>query len=205
MSSKQPRSRTARRRGPDLDHPLNKAMVDTPGFSTPKIRRRLELGTEERQLILQDAYRLAQAGHTEFEIAQFFGIDRTQLWRWKQMDPAFNEALKIGSSFANDRVKMSLYHRAIGYSFQSEKIFNNDGMITRAAVIEHVPPDVTSMIFWLKNRDPDNWADVNKTVHSGSVEVDAPDPRKLAMAVMAALREGLEAPVPTIEHKEAAE
>lgn len=199
------KTKEARRRGPDLDQPLNRAIVDTPGFSTPKIRRRLKLGTEERQLILQDAYRLAQAGHTEFEIAQFFGIDRTQLWRWKQDDPAFNEALQIGASFANDRVKMSLYHRAIGYSFHAEKVFNNDGMITRAPVIEHVPPDVTAMIFWLKNRDPENWVDVNKTVHSGSVDIESPDPRKLAMAVMAALREGLEAPVPTIEHKEAAE
>jgi hypothetical protein len=25
---------------------------------------------------------------------------------------------------------------------------------------EHLPPDPTSAMFWLKNRDPDNWRDV---------------------------------------------
>lgn len=199
------KSKAARTRGPDADQPLNRPTVDTPGFVAPKIRRRLTLGTEERQLLLQDAFRLAQAGHTEFELCEFFGITRPTLWRWKQEDPAFNEALKLGASYANDRVKMSLYHRAIGYSFHSEKVFNNDGMVARVPVIEHVPPDVTSMIFWLKNRDPDNWADVNKTVHSGSVAVEDHDPRKLAMAIMAAMREGLQAPAPTIEHQEVAE
>jgi hypothetical protein len=26
--------------------------------------------------------------------------------------------------------------------------------------VEHVPPDVTACIFWLKNRDPAHWRDV---------------------------------------------
>jgi hypothetical protein len=25
--------------------------------------------------------------------------------------------------------------------------------------IQHVPPDVTACIFWLKNRDPEHWRD----------------------------------------------
>jgi hypothetical protein len=33
--------------------------------------------------------------------------------------------------------------------------------------IEHIPPDVdvTAGIFWLKNRDPDNWCDVKNVDH----------------------------------------
>jgi hypothetical protein len=26
--------------------------------------------------------------------------------------------------------------------------------------VEHMPPDVTAGIFWLENRDPENWRDV---------------------------------------------
>ena len=28
-----------------------------------------------------------------------------------------------------------------------------------AKYIEHIPPDVTACIFWLKNRDPQHWRD----------------------------------------------
>ena len=46
---------------------------------------------------------------------------------------------------ADARVKRSLYSRAVGYSFNSEKIFcNKDGEVTRVPIVEHVPPDVTA-------------------------------------------------------------
>jgi hypothetical protein len=49
----------------------------------------------------------------------------------------------------------SLYNRANGYSYDAEKIFcDKNGKVTRVPYREHVPPDVTACIFWLKNRDP---------------------------------------------------
>jgi CheY-like chemotaxis protein len=56
--------------------------------------------------------------------------------------------------------------RAVGYSFNSEKIFcNKDGEVTRVPIVEHVPPDVTAQIFWLKNRKPTEWRDVQQMEH----------------------------------------
>jgi hypothetical protein len=34
-----------------------------------------------------------------------------------------------------------------------------------AKYIEHVPPDVTAAIFWLKNRDPQHWRDSQQLEH----------------------------------------
>jgi hypothetical protein len=34
-----------------------------------------------------------------------------------------------------------------------------------AKYIEHVPPDVTACIFWLKNRDPQHWRDSQQMEH----------------------------------------
>jgi hypothetical protein len=34
-----------------------------------------------------------------------------------------------------------------------------------AEYVEHVPPDVTAGIFWLKNRDPERWRDVQNVTH----------------------------------------
>ena len=35
-----------------------------------------------------------------------------------------------------------------------------------AHYVEHMPPDPTSMIFWLKNRDPARWRDAWQVEHS---------------------------------------
>jgi hypothetical protein len=54
----------------------------------------------------------------------------------------------------------STYRRARGYSVNCERVFcNKDGEVTRVPIVEHVPPDVTACIFWLKNRDPARWRD----------------------------------------------
>jgi hypothetical protein len=58
--------------------------------------------------------------------------------------------------------------RAVGYSFDSVKIFMPAGAKKPiyAPYVEHMPPDPTSMIFWLKNRDPARWRDVQALEHS---------------------------------------
>jgi hypothetical protein len=59
-----------------------------------------------------------------------------------------------GKAEADNRVERSLYERANGYSYDAFKIFRTkDGDIIRAPYREHVPPDITACIFWLKNRD----------------------------------------------------
>ena len=59
---------------------------------------------------------------------------------------------------ADEIVERSLYERATGYSHESVKIFcNKDGDVVQVPFIEHVAPDPTSMIFWLKNRKPADW------------------------------------------------
>jgi hypothetical protein len=35
-----------------------------------------------------------------------------------------------------------------------------------APYVEHVPPDTTAAIFWLKNRDPQHWRDVQNLEHT---------------------------------------
>ena len=35
-----------------------------------------------------------------------------------------------------------------------------------APYVEHVPPSDVAMIFWLKNRDPEHWRDVQQLEHS---------------------------------------
>src|SRR5271167_3722254 len=61
----------------------------------------------------------------------------------------------------------SLYQRANGYSYDAVKIFMPAGAKkpVYAPYREHVPPDTTAAIFWLKNRDPAHWRDAWQLEH----------------------------------------
>jgi hypothetical protein len=65
------------------------------------------------------------------------------------------------------RVERSLYARAVGYNYEATKIFMraNRSKPVYAPYIEHVPPDVTAGIFWMKNRDPQHWRDSQQLEH----------------------------------------
>ena len=91
--------------------------------------------------------------------------------KWKLDFVEFREALKSGKGPADDRVERSLFHRALGYSYDAVKIFcNRAGEVTKVPYREHVPPDTTACIFWLKNRRSKEWRDVQKHEHQFDFE-----------------------------------
>lgn len=109
------------------------------------------------EIFCQHAEKLCEHGFTDPEIAGFFEVSLRTIVRWKADHPEFGRALKTGKAVSDERVERSLYHRAIGYTFDSEKVFQFKGDIVRTPFREHLPPDTTACIFWLKNRRPDEW------------------------------------------------
>ncbi|MES2782604.1 MAG: hypothetical protein V4657_07405 [Pseudomonadota bacterium] len=105
------------------------------------------------------AQKLCDLGATDTDLADFFEVTERTINRWKINFPEFCQSLKLGKDAADDRVEQSLYRKATGYTFNSEKIFQNSGEIIRANTVEHVPPSDTAAIFWLKNRRGDKWRD----------------------------------------------
>lgn len=103
------------------------------------------------------AQKMCELGAIEKEVAAAMGVDVLTIHRWKQAYPEFRNALKIGKEPADDRVEESLYHRALGYSHPEVDIRVIEGKVVQTPIIKHYPPDPTSMIFWLKNRRPDQW------------------------------------------------
>lgn len=103
------------------------------------------------------AEKLCKLGATDMELAEFFNVDVRTVYRWKHDHDGFCQSLKAGKDAWDDRVERSLYQRAVGYTFDSEKIFHHQGVITRASCKEHVPPDTGAAMSWLKNRRGDVW------------------------------------------------
>jgi hypothetical protein len=136
--------------------------VTTPG-PVPKLGRPSTFKPE----YVEQARKLCLLGHTDQEIAEFFGITRRGFDKWKVKNPSLVRTLKAAKEGADNRVERSLYNRAVGYSYDAVKIFLPAGTKTPvyAPYVEHVPLDVTAQIFWLKNRDPAHWRDAWQLEH----------------------------------------
>ncbi len=123
--------------------------------------------------VTENAFALADAGKTDVEIADILGISVATVYRWKIAHPEFCEALKAGKAVADSRVTVSLYQRACGYSHPDVHISNFQGEITVTPIIKYFPPDTTACIFWLKNRQPEEWRDKVESAitHSGEIKI----------------------------------
>ena len=130
-----------------------KATPTTPTLGRP---------VEYKATYAEQVKKLCKLGATEVEIADFFGINVLTLYRWKIKYPDFCKATVSGKAPADERVERSLYHRAVGYTFDAVKIFPPRGEATEPLIVpyrEHVPPDTAACSLWLRNRRPEQWRD----------------------------------------------
>lgn len=117
----------------------------------------------------EQARKLCLLGATDEEIASFFEVEVRTIYRWKLDHDQFCQALKAGKEAADERVERSLYQKAIGYRQEAVKIFMPAGKTdpVYAPYVEHMAPDTTAAIFWLKNRRSQEWRDKQDHEHSG--------------------------------------
>lgn len=126
---------------------------------------------------IEQASKLCDLGATDDEMADFFGIHRATLYRWKLDYPEFCDAIKSAKKNADERVERSLYQKATGYDVTEEqavklKVEQYKEEVEVVEVRKHVPADTTAAIFWLKNRRQDDWRDKSevRSVHEISDE-----------------------------------
>jgi len=125
--------------------------------------------SEYNDAFAEQARQMYEHGATDAEVADFFSVSVRTIQRWAHKYPLFCLSLKAGKVAADDRVERSLFHKANGYTYEAEEVFQYQGQIVRAKVVKHVPPDSTAMIFWLKNRRPAEWRDRHEIDHSGKI------------------------------------
>lgn len=115
--------------------------------------------TDYRPEFAEQAAKLCALGATDYELADFFGVDTRTIYRWKNVHADFCQSVTCGKEAADERVERALFNRAVGYTFESEKVFQHQGEIVRAPTTEHIPPDPSAAKLWLTNRRPDQWRD----------------------------------------------
>lgn len=132
---------------------------------------------------VEQARKLCLLGAIDPELADFFDVSERTINYWRIQHPEFAAATKEGKDEANQRVVRSLFQRAVGGSLieeQAVKIkhteFDDKGKrksereeVQIVQIRKQLPPDVVAQIFWLKNRDKENWRDKHELEHSGEI------------------------------------
>lgn len=103
-------------------------------------------------------YKMALAGCTHAEMAEYFGVSREEFTRWAKEKHEVANALVQGGRIADAQVAKAMHKRATGYMREKAKIIaKNDGTIVLVPYKEEEPANVQAAMFWLTNRDPANW------------------------------------------------
>lgn len=113
----------------------------------------------------EQAVKLSKIGATDAQIADFFEVNIDTITEWKKVHPEFSVALKEAKAQFDDiLVEQSLARRAQGF-MRVKEVFNPEGI--KELIQEEVPPDTTACIFWLKNRQPQQWREKQEHEHTG--------------------------------------
>lgn len=152
-----------------------------PDVDSPKAKRPGAGGrpTKYKSDYARQAEMLAKKGCIDAEIAEFFGVSLSTVSLWKLKHPEFSDATKMGKAEADARVERALFERATGYQHRDVHVSNYQGEVTLTPLVKRYPPDPASMIFWLKNRKPEDWRDKPEGFND-----DAPPPAAVTVNVV---------------------
>lgn len=107
----------------------------------------------------------AREGLTDEEISKKVGISRSTLSQWKKKYEVIADTLKKGKEVVDMQVEDSLLRRALGFDYEeTETLITEDANGNQTKRVKkykkHALPDTTAIIYWLKNRKPDQWRNI---------------------------------------------
>lgn len=112
----------------------------------------------------------ARQGLTDEQISKNMSISYSTFREWKKKYPALSAALKKGKTPVDFEVENALLKRAMGFEYEeTETIIEEvDGkQRKRIKKIKKVAlPETSAIIFWLKNRMPEQWRKFNPVVEA---------------------------------------
>ena len=116
----------------------------------------------------------ARKGLTNEQIAENMGVNRDTLYDWQKKFPEFSDALKNTKEITVYEVEDALYKAAKGYWVEeSTTTITATGKTHTEIRKKWIAPNTTAQIFFLKNKDPENWRernDISITESNGVLE-----------------------------------
>ncbi len=108
-------------------------------------------------------------GATNTEVAEKLGITRESLNQYRRKYADVADALEIPRGAVDDEVEAALYKRCKGYDYEEVTKWQTIGPGGKIIWLEkrttkHLPPDPSSIQFWLTNRRKPEWKRMPDTV-----------------------------------------
>lgn len=116
-------------------------------------------------------------GNTITTTCQAVGIAKSTFYEWVEKKSDFSDAIKKAMAIPDKKVENALYKSAImGHRYKEKEykgvaVGEKIKMILVKTVTKIIPPNVTAQIFYLKNRQPDEWRDKQDIDFSGDLNV----------------------------------
>lgn len=123
-------------------------------------RKQVGRPTAYKKEYAEQAYKMCLCGAIDRGLAKAFGVQESTINNWKHKYPEFLQSIKEGKLVADAKVAHALYRRATGdisHPVFHVNVVNQEVVVTET--MRHYPPDTKAAIFWLKNRQPENWRD----------------------------------------------
>ncbi len=122
---------------------------------------------------------------TDVKLARLFDVSKATITNWKKAHPEFLASIKGGKDeYDSDKAERCLMKRVEGFRYtETTKELSpapnpktGEGqLIVTKKVRKQVAPDPTSMIFWLKNRNPGRWRDKRDIEVEGELNINLID------------------------------
>jgi hypothetical protein len=132
--------------------------------------------TKYRPEMCEKVYELATQGFYNDKISKELGITNQTLHAFMKDHPEFLDAIKRGKAIADEKVERTLFEMATGYSHQVYKPMvvgtgMGESQVKVIEYIEKLPPNMTAIIFHLKNRKPQEWRDKQEILQETTLEI----------------------------------
>jgi transposase len=155
-------------------------MMNLPGVTPEKHRDNLGRPTLYRPEYDAQAEKLCELGATNRDLAEFFDVSERTVEEWQVRIESFAVASRVGKIHADEKVKVSAYKLAKGYTYiEQQAIKVRDGpnkeRIEIVEVERHVPPNAMMQAKWLAVRGNKEFAETQRVEHSGAIKTDSID------------------------------
>ena len=136
----------------------------------------------------KQAQEMCRRGFIDDDLAAVFGVTVTTIKNWKHKHKSFVASTRRTKPEADANVKRALYHRAIGgiKSIETRTTVDPSGQETVTTIEKMSTPETAACIFWLTNRDGENWKRSGAEQDSGNSETP---PLSLTFQVKPAVRD----------------
>lgn len=143
------------------------------------------------------AAKLCELGATNKDLAEFFNVTEKTIENWQVRIESFAVASRVGKVHADEKVKVSAYKLAKGYTYVEQQAIKvktgpHSEEVKIVEVEKHVPPNAMMQAKWLAVRGNKEFAEKTQIEHSGEVKNTALDVTALTKVQLAAYEQFLE-------------